>query len=139
MGTKENAGRLIAPGKTVLLVTANGAGQPNARAMMPVGSEGLKTVWMITGKSSDKYRELTRNAQCLIYATDPDDAENYLELRLWGRMELLDDAESRAKTWRDEYLQYFPAGKDDPDLCVLKFTATSGELQTVSGKEKFAL
>lgn len=139
MGTKEDAVRLINPGSTVFLVTTGDDGLPDIRAMMPVGCEGLKTVWMITGKTSDKYRQLSQNAQCLIYATDLDDTENYMELRLWGAMELLDDAESRARTWRDEYLQYFPDGKDDKNLCVLKFTAKSAALQTATGKEKFTL
>ncbi len=139
MGAKEEAVRLINPGSTVILVTTGEDGRPDARAMMPVVCEELKTVWMVTGKNCDKYQELSRNAQCMIYATDPDDTENYLELRLWGAMELLDDAESRARTWRDDYLQYFPGGKDDPNVCVLKFTATSGALQTAKGKEKFTL
>ncbi len=72
----------------------------------------------------------------MIYATAMEDDQDYLELRLWGRMELLDDAESRNLAWRDEYSAYFPQGKDDLDLCVLKFTADSGTLQTLAGKEK---
>lgn len=139
MGTKEDAIRLISPGSTVFLVTTGDNSQPDARAMMTVECEGLKKVWMITGKNCDKYQELSQNAHCLIYATDLDDTENYMELRLWGTMELLDDAESRACTWRDDYLQYFPGGKDDPNLCVLKFTTASGALQTAKDKEKFTL
>ncbi len=139
MSTKKEAIRLVAPGSTVILITTGEDGQPDARAMMPVESEGLKTVWMVTGKSCDKSRELAHNPRCLLYATDPDDTENYLELRLWGSMELLDDAASRARAWREEYIQYFPGGKDDPEVCVLKFTATSGALQTTAGKEKFTL
>lgn len=138
MNTKEDAKRLLEPGSTVFLVT-DGDGQPDARAMATTKCEGLETVWMLTGKCSDKYRELSRNPRCLLYATDFDDTEKYMELRLWGGMELLDDAASRAHAWRDDYLSYFPGGKDDPNLCVLKFTAVSGTLQTRSKKEKFAL
>ncbi len=139
MGAKEDAVRLVSPGNTVYLVTVGADGQPDARAMMPVECEGLKTVWMVTGKSCDKSRQLAQNPNCLLYATDPDDTENYLELRLWGSMELLDDAASRARAWREEYLQYFPGGKDDPEVCVLKFTAASAALQTMAGKEKFTV
>lgn len=139
MSTKEDAKRLLQPGSTVFLVTIGDDGQPDVRAMMPVKCEGIKTVWMLTGKCSDKYRELTRNPQCLVYATDLEDTESYMELRLGGSMELLDDAASRAEAWRDDYQCYFPGGKDDPNLCVLKFTAVSGVLQTRSAKDKFTL
>lgn len=139
MGVKEDAKRLVEAGSVVFLVTIGDDGQPDARAMATTGCEGIKTVWLLTGKCSAKYRELSRNPRCLLYATDPDDTETYLELRLWGDMELLDDPASRALAWREEYLCYFPGGKDDPNLCVLKFTATSGTLQTRESKEDFSL
>ncbi len=135
----EQAMRLLEPGKPVFLVTAGEDGRPDARAMSAVKAESIKTIWMLTGKSSDKYRELARRPECMLYATDLEDGEGYLELRLWGRMELVDDEASRALAWRDEYLGYFPGGKDDPDLGVLKFMADSGVLQTQTGKEKLTL
>lgn len=130
---------MLKPGSTTFLVTAGDNGRPDVRAMSLVESEGLKTIWMLTGKCSDKYRELSGNPQCLVYATELEDTENYLELRLWGSIELLDDAASRARAWRDDYQCYFPAGKDDSNLCVLKFTAASGALQTRAAKETFNL
>ena len=75
----------------------------------------------------------------MIYATDLEDTEAYLELRLRGTVEILEDAESRAAAWQDDYLCYFPGGKDDPNLRVLKFTAKSGSVQTAEGKEHFEL
>ena len=139
MSAKEDAKRLLEPGSTVFLVTVGDDGQPDARAMSTAKCESLNTVWMLTGKCSDKFRELSRNPRCLLYATDLDDTKSYLELRMWGEMELLDDDASRAQTWVEDYRCYFPGGKDDPNLCVLKFTATSGTLQTISSKEKFTL
>ena len=135
----EQAIRLLEPGKPVFLVTIGEDGRPDARAMATVKVETCKTVWMLTGKNSDKYRELLRRPESMLYATDLEDGAGYLELRLWGRMELLDDAASRAQAWRDEYCCYFPGGQDDPNLCVLKFTAESGVLQTMAGKKKLTL
>ena len=139
MSKKEEAKRLLAPGSVVYLVTSQNDNSPNVRAMAIVKCEELKTVWMLTSKCCDKYRELSRNPQCLLYATDPTDNASYLELRLWGNMELLDDAASRALAWREDYLCYFPGGRDDPNLCVLKFTTASAALQTQAGKDKFTL
>lgn len=136
---REEALRLLEPGRPVFLVTSGDKGRLDARAMAAVKCEGLKTIWMLTGKCSDKYRELSRDGNCLLYATEFADTTRYLELRLWGTMALLDDAASRALAWKDEYLAYFPGGKDDPNLVVLKFTAASGVVQTRAGKEHFTL
>ncbi len=134
----EDAARLLNWERPIILVTNSDDG-PDARAISAVKHDGIKTVWMVTGKSSDKFRELSKDPHCLIYATDSDDTGDYLELRLRGTIELLDDAESRATVWRDEYACYFPAGKDDPNLCVLKFTTDSVTMQTIAEKKSFAI
>lgn len=139
MNGQNEAVRLLSPEKVAYLVTTGEDDRPDVRAMAVIEAEGLKTIWMITGKGSDKYRQLSKSPNCLIYATDLEDTSSYLELRLWGRMELLDDAVSIGRAWRDEYAAYFPGGKNDPNLCVLKFTANSGLLQTLAGKEKLTL
>jgi len=139
MSEQNEAVRLLDPEKVTYLVTTGEDGRPDVRAMAIIEAEGLKTIWMITGKCSDKYRQLSKNPDCLIYSTELEDTASYQELRLWGRMELLDDAESINRVWRDDYAAYFPEGKNDPNLCVLKFTANCGVLQTPAGKSKLTL
>lgn len=136
MNNKEGIKSLLAPDKMIFLITTGTDGRPDVRAMAPAQCEEVKTVWMLTCKQSEKYSQLRQNPQCLLYATVSEDSQEYLELRLWGRIELLDDAATRTKIWRDDYAIYFPGGKDDPNLCVLKFTADSGTVQTQTGKEK---
>jgi general stress protein 26 len=41
-------------------------------------------------------------------------------------MEVLTDATSKEKIWRNGDEQYYPGGVTDPNYCVLKFTATDG-------------
>lgn len=131
--------RLLGPDKAVFLITVGEDGRPDARAMAVAGTEGLRTVWMMTCKLSNKAKQLSKNPECMLYATDLEDTQSYLELRLWGKMEIFDDAETKARTWRDDYASYFPGGRDDPNLWVLKFTADSGALQTPAGKEKLSI
>lgn len=133
MDKMKEAQGLLESGKQIFMATISEGGRPNGRTISSVISEGLTTIWMLTGKSTQKYLELSANPECMIYAAKPGDGEDYLELRLWGRVELFDDAESRASVWRDDYIVYFPGGKDDTDLAVLKFTAASGILQAGSG------
>ena len=139
MSRQKEAEKLLGPTKAAFLITSDESGQPDARAMAVAAADGLKTLWMMTGKMSDKYKQLSNNPSCMLYATDLEDTANYLELRLWGRIELLDDAESKSRAWRDDYLCYFPGGKEDPNLAVLKFVAIRGTLQSQDGKESLSL
>ncbi len=134
----EKAKRLLEPEKTVFLASIDENGRPNVRAMSVVKSD-IPTVWMLTDKSSDKSRELAKRPKCMLYAAELEDMANYIELRFWGKVDILDDPASRAIAWRDEHLEHFPGGRDDPNLRVLKFTAESGLLQSMAGREKLSL
>ena len=135
----KRAERLIAPMGTVFLATNGQGGFPDVRAVSPTRVEGAGTLWFLTSECSDKCGELTKDPRCMVYATDMEATETYVELRLWGKMEIFADADSRSLAWKDEYLGYFPGGKDNPGLRVLKFTAKSGAIQTPEGKEYFEL
>ena len=138
MNTKDalkQAERLLGPRSTIFLAVNGDGGFPDVRAMAPTRFEGVGTLWMLTGVDSDKCAELSKDPRCMIYATDLEDTTNYLELRLWGKIELLDDPTSRTFAWLDDYTHYFPGGVDDPNLVVLKFTTDAGVLQTEDGKE----
>jgi Uncharacterized stress protein (general stress protein 26) len=139
MSRQEDAKKLLGLEKPAFLITTDEDGRPDARAMAVMETEGLKILWMMTCKESDKYRQLSKNPQCMIYATEMEDNVNYLELRLWGRVELPDNAETKNRLWRDDYLPYFPGGKEDPNLGLLKFVTEAGSVQTPTGKEKLDL
>lgn len=135
MEKNEAAEQLLGGGKTVFLVTAGDDRRFDARAMMVAASEGFSTVWMVTCKCSGKFVQLSKDPRCMVYATLADPTDDYLELRLWGSAELLDDPNSRRFAWREECRPFFPEGMDDPNLVVVKFTADSGVMRTTEGME----
>ena len=48
-------------------------------------------------------------------------------IMFWGKMEILDTPELRQKLWTPiSNFVYRNGGKNDPDYCILKFTATHG-------------
>lgn len=138
MSVKERAEKLLASMGTTFLATHGPDGHPNVRALSVLKYEGLKTAWFMTGDSCDKIKELQKNPKCMVYATTMEDNKDYTELRLWGTVEILNDVETRSALWREEYSCYFPQGKDDPTLRVLKFTASSGAIQSSEGPEKLS-
>lgn len=99
-------------------------GFPNLKAMLaPRVRERLKVFYFTTNTSSMRVAQFRRNPQAAIYFCDEGTFEG---LMLRGRMEVLEDAASRRLIWHSGDTEYYPQGVDDPDYCVLRFTASEG-------------
>ena len=129
----ENAKKLLEKMGNIFLITFKEDGMPDARAVSAVKADGFKTIRMLSHASAVKTKEIERDPRCMIYATAMDDDADYAELRLWGRTEILSGREEIDAVWNDAYAAYFPRGKDDPEVRVLKFTTESGQLGTLEG------
>lgn len=137
MGSKERAKKLLGEMCTIYLATLKDDGLPDVRAISATKSEGLETIWMISGQEERKSKELTKNPNCMVYTTAMQDDEHYVELRLWGTAELLTDTASRQTAWHEAYNDYF---KDinDPTIQVIKFTAKTGTITTEKRMEEIS-
>ena len=107
----------------VMLGTNGDEGIPNIKAMLKMENEGLKTVWLSTNTSSRRVTQLLHDPKSCLYFVD---MEKWMGLMLVGEIEVLQDAESRQRLWREGYERYYPLGVDDPDYTVLRFTAQWG-------------
>lgn len=107
----------------VMLGTNGNEGTPNIKAMLKMENEGLKTVWLSTNTSSRRVGELRRDPRACLYFVD---METWEGVMLVGEMELLQNAESRQRLWREGCERYYPLGVNDPDYTVLRFTARWG-------------
>ena len=99
-------------------------GWPDVRMMAVAAREGVETLWFGTSAESKKCGQLKVDPRGVVYGFD---SAMMREFRLFGRVEMKTDAESRRKIWRDEFLRYFPEGVDSPTLVVLKFVTEQGE------------
>lgn len=111
--------------QTVAFIASVGAeGFPCMKAMLaPRVREGLKTFYFTTNTSSMRVAQYRRDPKAAVYFCDPATFEG---LQLTGVMEVLEDAASRRLIWREGDTEYYPGGVDDPDYCVLRFTAREG-------------
>lgn len=130
--TKQKGLELVGKSDIAMLATVDAEGYPEVRAMLKMEHDGLKEFWFTTNTSSRKIPQLKTNSKACLYFVD---MEHYMGLSLIGMVEIHCDQKSKQRLWREGFEKYYPEGIDDPDYCVLRFKAVSGEyyhkLQTV--------
>lgn len=119
----EKALALVGRSEIAMLGTNGDDGYPNIKAMINMEHEGLKTVWFSTNTSSRRVGQLLQDPKGCVYYVD---FEKWMGLMLVGRVEVLQDMESKERLWRAGFEKYYPLGVTDPDYSVLRFTAEWG-------------
>ena len=114
---------LVNRSKIAMLGSNGDDGYPNIKAMIKMENEGLQTVWFSTNTSSKRVSQFVKNPKACVYFVDFD---QWMGLMLVGDVEVLQDAESKQRLWREGYERYYPSGVTDPDYSVLRFTAQWG-------------
>lgn len=111
--------------KICLLGTNGEDGHPNIKAMMNLKHQGLKKIWFSTNTSSRRVQQLSKDNRACVYYVDE---QNFKGLMLIGKIDILQDMESREMLWFGDAEKYYPEGVEDPDYTVLGFTAVRGNL-----------
>lgn len=134
---KETLEALVARRRIALIGSVDAEGFPTMKAMLSARvREGLRVFYFTTNTSSMRVAQYRRDARATVYFFDE---ETFEGLMLRGKMEVLEDAASRRLIWRDGDTEYYPQGVDDPDYCVLRFTARDGRYYAEFHSENVAV
>ena len=95
-------------------------GFPVTRAMLkPRERHDLREFNFTTNTSSEKVSALRNNPKASLYFVD---RRFFRGVSLAGVAEILEDAATKERIWRDGDEQYYSKGVTDPDYCVIKIT-----------------
>jgi len=131
----QTIGNLIDKQGVCFIGSVDGDGFPNTKAMLPPRQrEGIREFYLTTNTSSMRAAQYAQNPRASLYFFDK---RFYRGVMLVGTMEVLFDAESKARIWREGDAMYYPQGVTDPDYCVLKFTAHKGRYYSNFHSEDF--
>jgi len=114
---------LIDETRDIIVCSVDENGFPNAKAMFKTEHDGLKTFLFSTNTSSMRIGQFKQNEKACIYFLGKNKING---LMLTGVMEVCTDHEMKARLWSDGCEVYYPLGVDDPDYCVLRFSAHKG-------------
>lgn len=127
--TKEHLKELLASFDTAMLITRDGD-QEHARPMAVAGVEGANVVWFVTRRESPKSTEIQQDSR--VSAT----FQSKLKfVALSGRAELVRDQAKVDELWKADWKVWFPNGKDDPSLLLIKVTVTDAEFWDNAGSK----
>lgn len=122
---KKKVFELIKDIKTAMLVTQAGHGQLSAR---PMAAAALKEfngdVWFFTDIASPKVAEIEANPNILLSYSNPS-KQDYVSLR--GTATIERDRAKIHEFWNEMARIWFPEGKDDPKLCLIKVSVDTAE------------
>jgi len=108
---------------------------PNIKAMLVSKHDGLKTFYFASNNSAMRTEQFKQNKNaCLYFNSGP----IYRGLMLEGTMEIVNDREIKVLVWNNNYKTvYKNGGINDPDFCVLRFTAQTGRYYYRLSTESF--
>lgn len=110
--------------KIAMLTTVDDDGDLRSRPMATLEVEDDGDLWFFTRIDSPKARETQRERRVNVAYAAPS-ANRYVSVS--GRAELVYDRARIDKLWRPEFRLYFPEGRDDPSLVLLRVTPDAAE------------
>ena len=99
------------------LTTVDDGGALWSRPMGIQAEDFAGTLWFFTEAGSEKVEHIERNPNVSVAFSDPDD-QNYVMMA--GTASVLNDRDKIAELWSEPMRTWFPEGKDDPNIRLLK-------------------
>ena len=132
---EQTIGKLIEKQGVAFLSSVDEEGFPNTKAMLPPRRrEGIKTFCFSTNTSSIRVAQFRQNPRACLYFCDK---RFFRGVMLLGRVEVLEDSESKKSIWQAGDTLYYSQGVTDPDYCVLRFIAEKGRYYSNFKSESF--
>ncbi|HKS08153.1 MAG TPA: pyridoxamine 5'-phosphate oxidase family protein [Pyrinomonadaceae bacterium] len=108
-----------------MLTTIDEQGDPHSRPMSSNGDiDPNGDLWFFTSLSSHKVSEVEESPKVNVSFADPD---NQRYVSVTGGAQLVRDRKKIDELWRPEFKMWFPKGKDDPEVALLKVSLEKGE------------
>lgn len=110
--------------RIAMLTTMEADGDFHSRPMATHAMDPDGTMWFFTYNNSHKVEEIRQHERVSLAFSDPD-SELYVSTT--GTAEVVNDQAKINELWSDFLKTWFPGGKDDPNVGLLKVTIHAGE------------
>jgi general stress protein 26 len=108
-----------------MLTTVDEGGDLHSRPMSSNGDiDDDGDIWFFTSASSHKVSEISKLPKVNVSFADPDN-QRYISVS--GTAQLVRDRAKIDELWRPEFKMWFPEGKDDPEVALLRINLEKAE------------
>ena len=108
-----------------MLTTVDENGDLHSRPMSSNGDiDPNGDIWFFTQSSSHKVSEITKLPKVNVSFADPDE-QRYISVS--GTAQLVRDRAKIDELWRPQFKMWFPEGKDDPEVALLRVRLEKAE------------
>ena len=108
-----------------MLTTVDENGDLHSRPMSSNGDiDRHGDIWFFTGASSHKVDEIAKLPKVNVSFADP---ENQRYISVTGTAQLVSDRAKIEELWKPEFKMWFPEGKDDPEIALLRINLEKAE------------
>lgn len=121
-GSREKLVELLGTFDTAMLVTASSDKTLHSRPMALLQVEPDGDMWFLTSGSSGKVNEIAADSHVNVALQ-----KDHEYASVCGRARVLRDRAKLDDLWNEQLRVYFPTGKDDPDLALIKVRPEEGE------------
>lgn len=111
-----------------MLVTRTPDGSLRGRPMALAAADSDGTLWFATDRHSGKVDELEQDRHVAVTLQSK---AKFVSLS--GTARTVDDRAKLSQLWKAEWKVWFPGGKDDPNVTLLRVDGTAGEYWDNSG------
>jgi general stress protein 26 len=115
---------------TAMLVTEAADGNLHARPMSIAELKPDAEMYFAAHRGSPKVEAITANSTALVTFQS---SSEYASLT--GKASVVSDRSLIARLWSEAWKVWFPAGKDDPNLILIRFDPSTAEFWDNSGTE----
>jgi len=132
MDRSEAIGKIAAliHGTKIAMLTTRSGQRLHSRPMATQKADFEGDVWFLSREESEKIDEIAHGAMVnLTYVNS--DTHAYVSLS--GRAELTGDRTKIEELWRPMHYAWFPLGKDDPEITVIRVTVEDAEYWEAPG------
>jgi len=124
---KEHLKDLLESFDTAMFITRHDDHE-HARPMAIAGVDDANTLWFVTSQDAPKSDEIRADSRAAVTLQS-----NTRYVALSGRATLVDDRQKIHELWKPTWKAWFPNGKDDPKLVLIRVTVTDAEFWDNAG------
>lgn len=119
---------------TAMLITHGSGDTIHARPMAIAGVGEHTEIWFVSGEDTEKVHEIARDTRANVVCQK--DHSAYLSLA--GTINIVRDRTRVNDLWKEAFRVWFPGGKEDPNLILLRFQPLRAEYWDNTGFNKVA-